>query len=159
MWLSLPRLQIQVVPQVAVGQVLQALWFKDVGMVRLGLIEDAPQCVHFRHYAPEPKEYAVNRYDFEAWRHWKIVDQHLATRTWMLGDTYTLVDMALWGWARMVPFILGDDAWAKLPNLKRLHDEIDARPAAGKAKTLKDRFPFKTDFDAEARRHMFKHIA
>ena len=29
------------------------------------------QCVHFRHYAPEPVHYAIKRYDFEAWRHWK----------------------------------------------------------------------------------------
>jgi hypothetical protein len=39
------------------------------------------QCVHFKHYAPEPNPYALNRYDFEAWRHWKILDAHLAGRT------------------------------------------------------------------------------
>ena len=38
----------------------------------------------------------------------------------MVGDIYTIVDMDVWGWARMIPFILGDDAWAKFPNLKRL---------------------------------------
>jgi GST-like protein len=32
------------------------------------------QAVHFEHFAPEPKAYAVNRYDFETWRHWKIID-------------------------------------------------------------------------------------
>src|SRR3954470_5743575 len=31
------------------------------------------QSVHFRHAAPEPKEYALNRYDFEAHRHWKLI--------------------------------------------------------------------------------------
>ena len=77
----------------------------------------------------------------------------------MLGDVYTIVDMDVWGWARMVPFILGDDAWAGFPNLKRLHDEIDARPAATRAKGLKDRFAFKTTMDDEARRYMFKHAA
>ena len=30
------------------------------------------QSVHFRHFAPEPKTYTLNRYDFEAWRHWRI---------------------------------------------------------------------------------------
>ena len=43
-----------------------------------------------------------------------------AKHKYMVGDTYTIVDMDVWGWARMVPFILGDDAWAKLPNVKRL---------------------------------------
>ena len=48
----------------------------------------------------------------------------------MVGNSYSLVDMALWGWARMVPFKLGDDAFARYPNVKRLVDEISARPAA-----------------------------
>ena len=77
---------------------------------------------------------------------------------YMVGDTYTIVDMDVWGWARMVPFILGDDAWAKLPNVKRLHDEIAARPAAARAMALKDKFTFKAEMDDEARRHNFKHL-
>ena len=114
------------------------------------------QAVHFRHLAPEPKVYALNRYDFEAWRHWNILDAHLAKRHYMLGDTYTLVDMALWGWARAVPHILGAaDAWDKLPNLKRLFDEINTRPAAVRAEALKTRHAFKTEMDDEARKAMF----
>jgi GST-like protein len=58
----------------------------------------------------------------------------------------------------MVPFILGDDAWSKYPNLKRLVDEISARPAATRAIALKDRFKFKTEMDDEARRNMFRHL-
>jgi len=77
----------------------------------------------------------------------------------MLGDIYTIVDMAVWGWARMVPFVMGDDAWAALPNLKRLFDEISARPAAERAIALKDRYAFKAEMDDEARRHMFRHTA
>ena len=59
----------------------------------------------------------------------------------------------------MVPFILGDDAWAKFPNLKRLHDEISARPAAARANALKEKFTFKATMDDEARAVMFKHLA
>ena len=84
--------------------------------------------MHFKHFAPEPKAYAVNRYDFEAWRHWQIVDDRLAEHSHMLGDDYTLVDMAVWGWARAVPFVLGAEAWGRLPHVKRLLDEINARP-------------------------------
>jgi GST-like protein len=32
------------------------------------------QSVHFRHVAPEPNEYALNRYDFEANRHWGVIE-------------------------------------------------------------------------------------
>jgi len=53
------------------------------------------QAVHFRTFAPEPKEYARNRYLFEARRHWGILDNRLATHQFMLGDTYTVVDMAV----------------------------------------------------------------
>ncbi|MDH4392684.1 MAG: glutathione S-transferase N-terminal domain-containing protein [Aquabacterium sp.] len=113
------------------------------------------QCVHFKHYAPEPQPYALNRYDFEAWRHWNILEARLAAQPWMVGDSYTLVDMAVWGWARAVPFALGADAWDKLPHVKRLLDTVSARPAAQRAAALKDRHAFKTDLDDAARRAMF----
>ncbi len=113
------------------------------------------QCVHFKHFAPEPNPYAINRYDFEAWRHWKILNAHLANRPWMVGDSYSLVDMAVWGWARAVPFALGAEAWEQLPHVKRLLDTISERPAAQRAGALKDRYAFKTEMDADARRAMF----
>jgi GST-like protein len=117
------------------------------------------QLVHFKHFAPEPKTYAVNRYDFEAWRHWSIVDAQLGKGRYMLGDTYTLVDMAVWGWARAVPFALGAEAWAKLPNVKRLLDEINARPAAQRADALKTRFAFKAEMDDDAKKALFPQNA
>ena len=113
------------------------------------------QCVHFRHVAPEPKAYALNRYDFEAWRHWKILEARLAEQAWMLGSGYSLVDMAVWGWARSVPYALGDDLWEQLPNVKRLLDTINERPAAQRAVALKDRHTFTAEMDDEARRAMF----
>ena len=126
--------------------------------VATGVGPFAGQAVHFKHFAPEKIAYAQHRYQYEAMRHFMILDAHLAKHRYMVGGTYTIVDMDVWGWARMTPFILGDDAWARLPNLKRLHDEIDARPAAAKAKALKDLHPFKAEMDDEARAVMFKHL-
>jgi GST-like protein len=116
------------------------------------------QAVHFRHFAPEQVPYAQTRYHYEADRHYSILDQRLAERRYIVGDRYTIVDMAAWGWARMVPFIMGDGAWDRFPNLKRLHDEIAARPAATRAVALKDKHTFKAEFDDEARRNMFRHL-
>jgi GST-like protein len=116
------------------------------------------QAVHFKHGAPEKVPYAHNRYQYEAMRHYTVLDTRLAKHRYMVGDAYSIVDMDVWGWSRMVPYILGDDAWGKLPNLKRLLDEITARPAAARALALKDKFAFKTENDEEARRHMFKHL-
>jgi len=135
------------------GQLLSWLMF-----VASGVRPYSGQAVHFRHFAPEPKEYAVTRYAFEAKRHYGILDAHLAHHRYMVGEAYGIVDMAVWGWARMIPFLMGDDAaWATLPNLKRLFDEISARPAAERAVAIKDRHAFKAELDDEARRHMFRH--
>ncbi|HLL20000.1 MAG TPA: glutathione S-transferase N-terminal domain-containing protein [Rubrivivax sp.] len=124
-------------------------------LVASGIGPFTGQCVHFKHHAPEPIAYALNRYEFEAWRHWKILDAHLADRPWMVGQSYTLLDMAVWGWARAVPFALGADAWEQLPHVKRLLDTVSERPAAQRAAALKDRHAFKTELDDEARRAMF----
>lgn len=134
------------------GELLSWLMF-----VASGVGPYAGQSVHFRHFAPEPKEYGVTRYLFEAKRHFGILDSRLAHHEFMVGGAYSIVDMAVWGWARMVPFVIGDDAWSTMPNLKRLLDWISARPAADRALAIKDRHAFKTEFDEEAKRHMFRH--
>jgi GST-like protein len=113
------------------------------------------QAVHFQHYAPEKLPYAINRYVFEAERHFGIVNDRLASREFMLGDDYTLVDMALWGWTRMAPMVLGDEVWTKFPNVKRLTDTVNARPAAERAVALRERHTFKTEMDDDAQRYMF----
>lgn len=127
--------------------------------VATGIGPYSGQAVHFKHFAPEPKEYAVNRYDFEAQRHWAIINDQLAKHRYMLGETYTIVDMAVWGWARAVPFVLGAEAWGSLPHVKRLLDEINARPAAQRAEALKTQHAFKAEMDEAARLAMFPQNA
>lgn len=117
------------------------------------------QAVHFRHFATETVPYAKTRYDFEAARHYEVADRRLAQSRYLAGDSYTIVDMALWGWARQLPFTLGDDAFDRFPNLKRLVDEISARPAAARVEAFKSRFQFKREVDDEMRRNMFRHLA
>lgn len=126
--------------------------------VATGIGPYSGQAVHFKHFAPAPKDYAVARYNFEAWRHWTIINDRLAKMPYMLGNEYTLVDMAVWGWARAVPFILGNEAWENLPNVKRLLDEINERPAAQRAEALKNKHCYKSEMDAEARKAMFPQI-
>jgi GST-like protein len=137
------------------GELLSWLMFVATGMGPY-----SGQAVHFRHHAPEPKEYALNRYDFEAERHYKLLDARLAQHRYMVGNAYGIVDMAVWGWARIIPFVLGDErAWERFPNLKRLFDEISARPAAVAAEALRAKHQFKTEWDEEARRSMFPQLA
>lgn len=141
--------------QSARGPMLSWLMF-----VASGIGPYSGQAVHFRVYAPKPQEYALNRYDFEAERHWKILDHRLADNRYMLGTSYSIVDMAVWGWARLIPTVMGSqEAWAKFPNVKRLLDEISARPAVAGVERLRNLHSFKTENDAEAYRNMFGHLA
>ena len=135
------------------GELLSWLMF-----VASGVGPYSGQSVHFRNYAPEKNEYAINRYAYEAQRHFGIIDARLAKQKYMMGDTYTIVDMDIWGWARLIPNVLGENGWSKFPNLKRMVDEISARPAAQRAVALKDKHKFKTDMDDEARNAMFRHM-
>jgi GST-like protein len=134
------------------GQMLAWLMF-----VASGIGPFSGQSVHFRHMAPEPKEYALNRYDFEAHRQWGVIEKHLAGKNFMVGEAYSIVDMAFWGWARMLPFVLGtgEATWTQYPNVKRLLDAISARPAAQRAEALKTKHAFKTEMDAQAKQFMF----
>jgi GST-like protein len=135
------------------GELLSWMFF-----VSSGVGPYSGQAVHFRNYAPEKLPYAINRYAYEAQRHFGILDERLGKRKYMLGDTYTIVDMNVWGWSRLMPNILGEGGWSRFPNLKRMVDEISARPAAQKAVTLKDRHKFKSEMDDEARNAMFRHL-
>jgi len=136
------------------GQMLSWLMF-----VATGIGPYSGQAVHFKHHAPEKLPYAINRYLHEADRHWGILDARLGKHRFMLGEAYTIVDMAVWGWAGVAPYIFGEEAWSKLPNLKRHFDEISARPAAARARALKDKHAFKADLDDDARRHLFPQNA
>jgi GST-like protein len=133
------------------GEMLSWLMF-----IATGLGPFSGQSVHFRHVAPEPKLYALNRYDFEANRHWRIIEHRLHNQPFMLGEEYSIVDIALWGWARMLPYVLGGtDTWDKYPAVKRFLDTVSARPAAVRAEALKTRHAFKAEMDDAAKRYMF----
>ena len=133
----------------------QAQFLSWLMLVATGIGPYSGQAVHFRHVAPDPKEYALNRYAFEAERHWKLVDDRLGEGRYMVADTYSIVDMSVWGWGRMIPRVLGPDAWPAFPNVKRLVDEVEARPAASRALALAERHAFKQVMDEEARGHLF----
>jgi GSH-dependent disulfide-bond oxidoreductase len=141
-------------PAASRGELLSWLMF-----VATGVGPFSGQAVHFRHFSPEKIAYAHNRYQYEAERHYGILNERLAKNRYMVANTYSIVDMDVWGWARMIPFVLGEEAWAKFPNIKRLVDEVSARPAAARAVALKDKHKFKTEMDDEARAVMFKHLA
>ena len=85
------------------------------------------QAHHFRIYAPEKIEYAVNRYSNEARRLYGVMDKQLGVTRYLAGNEYSIADIATFPWTR---------SWKnqgieldEFPNVKRWFDEISARPA------------------------------
>jgi glutathione S-transferase len=52
------------------------------------------QAHHFRLYAPEQIEYAVNRYSNEARRLYQVMDKQLGQHAYLAGENYTIADIA-----------------------------------------------------------------
>ena len=85
------------------------------------------QTHHFRIYAPEKLEYAINRYTNEAKRLYGVMDKRLAKSKYIAGAEYTIADIAIFPWLRSWKN-QGID-WVDYPHLKGWFDEIAARPA------------------------------
>lgn len=85
------------------------------------------QAHHFRIYAPEQIDYAVNRYTNEAKRLYGVIDKQVAKEGYLAGDEYTIADIATFPWLRSWKN-QGID-WDDYPNAKRWFDEISERPA------------------------------
>lgn len=115
------------------------------------------QAVHFQHAAPESIPYAANRYRREIERHYKVLDDHLAGRTFIAGDSYSIADMSAWGWLDRAPRVLKgtEDPLAKFPSIEKWFRMVDSRPAAKAARQVGAAFEFKTVQDDAARRALF----
>jgi GST-like protein len=85
------------------------------------------QTHHFRIYAPDKIEYAINRYTNEARRLYGVMDKQLAKSRYIAGNEYSIADIAIFPWLRSWKN-QGID-WADYPHLKGWFDEIAARPA------------------------------
>ncbi|MGN6652916.1 glutathione binding-like protein [Trinickia sp.] len=85
------------------------------------------QTHHFRIYAPQQIEYAVNRYTNEAKRLYGVMDTQLGKSAFLAGNDYTIADIAAFPWTRSWQN-QGVDL-AEYPNVKRWHEAIAARPA------------------------------
>jgi GST-like protein len=85
------------------------------------------QANHFRRYAKDKIEYAIERYTNEANRLTNVLDRRLADFEYIACDEYTIADISIFPWMR------GADARGVMieeyPNVKRWFDAINARPA------------------------------
>ena len=103
-------------------QMLQWLMFQMGGVGPM-----IGQTHHFRQYAPEKIEYAINRYTNETKRLYGVMNKQLSTSKFMACDQYTIADIAIFPWLRNWENH-GID-WADYPHLKTWFDLLGARPA------------------------------
>jgi GST-like protein len=107
------------------------------------------QAHHFRIYAPEKIEYAINRYTNEAKRIYGVLNKRLAEHKYLAGTMYTIADIAVWPWTRSAKNqgVEMDD----YPHFKRWFEAIEARPAVqrGVEVLAKDRKPITGDKERE----------
>jgi GST-like protein len=125
-------------------EVLQWLMFQMGGVgPMLG------QTHHFRMYAPEKIEYAINRYSNEAKRLYGVIDRRLSQSAWLGGEEYSIADIATFPWLR---------SWqnqgvvlSEYPHLQAWFDKIAARPAVERGvKVLADlRRPIRSEKEKE----------
>jgi len=109
------------------------------------------QAHHFRLYAPEKIEYAINRYSNEARRLYGVMDRRLGEVEYFAGE-YSIADMAIFPWTRSHAN-QGVDL-ANYPNVKRWYDAVGGRPAVQRGlKVLSDRR--KPLMDDKARETLF----
>ena len=103
-------------------EVLQWLMFQMGGVgPMLG------QAHHFRVYAPEKIQYAIDRYTNEAKRLYNVIDKRLARSPFLGGREYSIADIATFPWLR---------SWEnqgivldEYPHLKAWFEQVAARPA------------------------------
>lgn len=96
------------------------------------------QVHHFRNYALEKLDYAVQRYENEAKRLYGVLDKRLGETLYVAGEAYTIADMAILPWVRR-PHNQGVEE-SGYPNYRRWREALLERPAVQRAlEVLADR--------------------
>ncbi|HET7882069.1 MAG TPA: glutathione-dependent disulfide-bond oxidoreductase [Acetobacteraceae bacterium] len=96
---------------------------------------------HFYAYAPIKIEYAIDRFTMETKRLLDVLDKRLADNEYLVGDEYTIADMAAWPWyGGLVKFNSygGEEFIAahEYKNVIRWADQIWARPAVKRGRMV-----------------------
>ena len=96
---------------------------------------------HFYAYAPSKMEYPIDRFTMEVKRQMDVLDRLLSDRSFIVGESYTIADMAIWPWYGQL--VLGRLYGAaefldveSYTNLLRWAREIGARPAVQRGRLV-----------------------
>jgi len=110
------------------------------------------QAHHFRAFAPQRVDYAIDRYSNEARRLYGVLDRRLASVEWLAGAEYTIADIASFPWCRSHER-QGIDL-AEFPNVSRWFAANENRPAVARGTAvLAERR--KAQLDEQARKNLY----
>jgi GSH-dependent disulfide-bond oxidoreductase len=84
------------------------------------------QAHHFRRYAPEKLQYAIDRYTNEAKRIYNVIDTQVSQHEYLAGE-YSIADIATYPW--LVPHSMQGQNLDDFPNLKKWYEKNRTRPA------------------------------
>lgn len=115
----------------------------------------AGQCHHFRGYAPQHIEYAVERYTNEVNRLYGVLERRLASRDYLAGD-YSIADIAAWPWVK--PDRQGQNL-DDFPRLEAWIQRIGSRPAVIRALEVGRGISSDQPTSEEARKILFGQTA
>lgn len=122
-----------------------------------GLGPMAGQNHHFSVYAPEKIPYAIERYVKETNRLYGVLDRRLEGRTFILGDEYSVADIASYPW--IVPWKTQQQDLGAFPNVKRWLEAIERRPATRRAYAKGEPYTSKQPMTEEAKKILFGQTA
>ena len=96
---------------------------------------------HFYSYAPTKMKYPIDRFSMEAKRQLDVLDQRLADNQYLVGDEYTIADMAVFPWyGALVKGKLYDAAEFlsvhEYKNVIRWADELIERPGVKRGRLV-----------------------
>jgi GST-like protein len=83
------------------------------------------QMAYFHDYADPKMPAALDRYENEVRRLYKVLERRLGEADYLAGD-YSIADIAVWPWIQPAR---QEQRFEDYPNLKRWYDAIAARPA------------------------------
>jgi GSH-dependent disulfide-bond oxidoreductase len=99
---------------------------------------------HFYAYAPFKMQYPIDRFTMETKRQLHVLDTHLARNTYMVGDEYTIADIAIWPWyGAIMREAYGAQQFLSVheyPNLARWVDLIGSRDAVKRGRMVNRMF-------------------
>ena len=96
---------------------------------------------HFYAYAPSKMEYPIDRFAMEVKRQLDVLDQRLARNNYLVGDDYSIADIAVWPWYGALAKGQLYDAGEFLDVVSYTHvvrwaDQIAQRPAAKRGRMV-----------------------